>query len=84
MKRSPSTCAPQLAHSLPITTQPHVALQYLFHRCLEDFKAGTERLHRFIPSELHYRIKIIAFEGRTSMTVVVVGALDNFVAERRH
>ena len=43
----------------------------------------TERLHCFIPSELHYQLKVMALEGRTTMTALVVEALENFVGERR-
>ncbi len=45
--------------------------------------ADTERLHCFIPSELHYQIKVMALEGRTSMTALVIEALQGYVAERR-
>lgn len=45
--------------------------------------ADTERLHCFIPSELHYQLKVMALEGRTTMTALVVEALQGFVAERR-
>ena len=44
----------------------------------------TERLHCFIPSDLHYQLKVMALEGRTSMTALVVEALQGYVAERRH
>ena len=43
----------------------------------------TERLHCFIPSELHYQLKVMALEGRTSMTALVIEALQGFVAERK-
>ena len=43
----------------------------------------TTRLHCFIPSELHYQLKVMALEGRTNMTALVVEALENFVAKRR-
>lgn len=43
----------------------------------------TTRLHCFIPSQLHYQIKVMALEGRTNMTALVVEALENFVAERQ-
>ena len=43
----------------------------------------STRLHCFIPSELHYQIKVMALEGRTNMTALVVEALENFVAERQ-
>ena len=45
--------------------------------------ADTTRLHCFIPSELHYEIKLMALEGRTDMTKLVIEALQNYVAERR-
>ena len=45
--------------------------------------ADTERLHCFIPSELHYQLKVLALEGRTTVTALVVEALQGFVAERR-
>ena len=43
----------------------------------------TTRLHCFIPSQLHYQIKVMALEGRTNMTALVVEAWENFVAERQ-
>ena len=43
----------------------------------------TTRLHCFIPSELHYQLKVMALEERTNMTALVVEALENFVAKRR-
>ena len=49
-------------------------------------QAATEdstRLHCFIPSELHHQIKVMALEGRTNMTALVVEALQNYVAERQ-
>lgn len=45
--------------------------------------ADTERLHCFIPSDLHYELKVMALEGRTSMTALVVEALQGYVAEHR-
>ena len=43
----------------------------------------TTRLHCFIPAGLHHQLKVMALEGRTNMTALVVVALENFVAERR-
>ena len=45
--------------------------------------ADTTRLHCFIPADLHHELKVMAVEGRTNMTALVVEALENFVAERR-
>ena len=45
--------------------------------------ADSERLHCFIPSDLHYQLKVMALEGRTSMTALVIEALQGYVAERR-
>ena len=42
----------------------------------------TTRLHCFIPSALHYRIKLMALEERTDMTKLVVEALEDLVAGR--
>ena len=41
------------------------------------------RLHCFIPSTLHYQLKVMALEGRTNLTALVVEALENFVAEHQ-
>ena len=49
----------------------------------EAAAADTERLHCFIPSDLHYQVKVVALEGRTSMTALVVEALQGYVAEHR-
>ena len=43
----------------------------------------TARLHCFIPSELHHQLKVMAVEGRTNVTALVVEALENYVSERR-
>jgi len=43
----------------------------------------TERLHCFIPSEIHYQLKVMALEGRTTMTALVVEALQDYVSKRR-
>ena len=43
----------------------------------------TARLHCFIPSELHHQLKLMAVEGRTNMTALVVEALEQYVRERR-
>ena len=43
----------------------------------------TSRLHCFIPSDLHHQLKVMAVEGRTNMTALVVEALENYVRERR-
>ena len=45
--------------------------------------ADTTRLHCFIPTDLHHQLKVLALEGRTNMTALVVEALKNYVAERR-
>ena len=42
----------------------------------------TTRLHCFIPSDLHHRIKLMAVDERTNMTALVVEALQGLVAER--
>ena len=43
----------------------------------------TARLHCFIPSELHHQLKVMAVDGRTNMTALVVDALEKYVRERR-
>ncbi len=43
----------------------------------------TARLHCFIPAGLHHQLKVMALDGRTNMTALVVDALENYVAERR-
>lgn len=45
--------------------------------------AETTRLHCFIPGELHHQLKLMALEGRTNVTTLVIEALENYVAERR-
>ena len=42
-----------------------------------------KRLHCFIPAGLHHTLKLMALNGDTDMTVLVVEALENFVTERR-
>ena len=43
----------------------------------------TTRLHCFIPSELHHQFKLMALEGRTNMTALVIKALENYVAQQQ-
>ena len=43
----------------------------------------TTRLHCFIPSELHRQFKTMAFEGNTHMTLLVIEAMQNYLAERQ-
>ena len=43
----------------------------------------TTRLHCWIPSELHHTFKVMALEGRTNMTALVVEAMQNYLAERQ-
>ena len=45
--------------------------------------ADTTRLHCFIPADLHHELKVMALEGRTNMTALVIEALENYVADRR-
>ena len=35
------------------------------------------------PAGLHHQMKLMAFEGETDMTALVVDALENYVAEHR-
>ena len=49
-------------------------------------QAATEdkkRLHCFIPAGIHRTMKVMAFEADTDMTVLVVEALENYIAERQ-
>ena len=50
---------------------------------IEQAAADTTRLHCFIPTELHHELKVMAVEGRTNMTALVIEALESYVAERR-
>ena len=43
----------------------------------------TTRLHCFIPSALHHQIKLMALEGRTNMTALVIEAPENYVGEQQ-
>ncbi len=43
----------------------------------------TTRLHCFIPSELHHRLKVVALEERTNVKALVVKALQDFVDKQR-
>ena len=43
----------------------------------------TTRLHCFIPSALHHQIKLMALEGRTNMTALVIEALENYVGQQQ-
>ena len=42
-----------------------------------------KRLHCFIPAGIHYQLKLMALEGDTDMTALVVEALESPVAERQ-
>ena len=50
---------------------------------IEQAAADTTRLHCFIPTELHHELKVMALEGRTNMTALVIEALETYVAERQ-
>ena len=43
-----------------------------------------KRLHCFIPAGLHHQMKLMALEGDTDMTALVVDTLENYVAEHQH
>ena len=45
--------------------------------------ADTTRLHCFIPADLHHELKVMALEGRTNMTALVIEALENYVGKQR-
>ena len=49
---------------------------------VEQASADTTRLHCFIPTGLHHQLKIMAVEGRTNMTALVIEALEKYVDER--
>ena len=42
-----------------------------------------KRLHCFIPAGLHHQMKLMALEGDTDMTALVVKALERFVADNQ-
>ena len=49
-------------------------------------QAATEekkRLHCFIPAGIHRTMKRMAFDADTDMTVLVVEALEKYIAERQ-
>ena len=41
------------------------------------------RLHCFIPSNLHCQLKVMALEGRTNVTTLVIAVLENYVAQHQ-
>ena len=49
-------------------------------------QAATEekkRLHCFVPAGIHRTMKLMALEDDTDMTVLVVEALQNYIAHRQ-
>lgn len=42
----------------------------------------TQQLHCLIPESLHYRLRVMAAEERTTMTALVTEALNDFVESR--
>ena len=42
-----------------------------------------KRLHCFIPASIHRTMKLMALEDDTDMTVLVVEALENYIAQRQ-
>ena len=42
-----------------------------------------KRLHCLIPPGIHRTLKLMAFEVDTDMTVLVIEALENYIAERQ-
>ena len=45
--------------------------------------APTARVHCFIPAELHHRFKVMALDERTTVTDLVVEAMENLLAGRQ-
>ena len=42
----------------------------------------TAQLHCLIPEELHYRLRLLAVQERTSMTALVTAAIESYIADR--
>ena len=68
---------------MTIRSNPNRGNQDQREAFIEQAAADTTRLHCFIPTGLHHQLKLMAVEGRTNMTALVVEALENYVAERR-
>ena len=68
---------------MTIRSNPNRGNQVERDAFIDQAAADTTRLHCFIPTGLHHQLKIMAVEGRTNMTALVVEALENYVAERR-
>ena len=68
---------------MAIRSNPNRGNQVEREAFIEQAAADTTRLHCFIPTGLHHQLKLMAVEGRTNMTALVVEALENYVVERR-
>ena len=68
---------------MTIRSNPNRGNQDQREAFIEQAAADTTRLHCFIPTGLHHQLKLMAVEGRTNVTALVVEALENYVAERR-
>ena len=68
---------------MTIRSNPNRGNQDQREAFIEQAAADTSRLHCFIPTGLHHQLKLMAVEGRTNVTALVVEALENYVAERR-
>ena len=68
---------------MTIRSNPNRGNQDQREAFIEQAAADTTRLHCFIPTGLHHQLKLMAVEGRTNVTALVVKALENYVAERR-
>ena len=68
---------------MAIRSNPNRGNQEEREAFIEQAAADTTRLHCFIPTGLHHQLKLMAVEGRTNMTALVVEALENYVVERR-
>jgi hypothetical protein len=54
---------------------------FVHYACLEQMEC--EDLHVILPCDLAARVKIYATENHTSLTHVVIEALDTFLREQR-
>ena len=68
---------------MTIRSNPNRGNQDQREAFIEQAAVDTSRLHCFIPTSLHHQLKLMAVEGRTNVTALVIEALVNYVAERR-
>ena len=66
-------------HSRPGSRREAQAAAFAERAAAEE----TAQLHCMIPEELHYQLRLMAVQERTTMTALVAAAIERFIADRK-